>query len=162
MSKSFNIHEWQAKILKEQDGGMYLDPNEFDRENLEFDIEKYIGLTFTSWMSPSNPPFAQAYAKPPYIDKLVKGIADIVVNRYKTRIDENLNPEVSKTVNRFIKGMAKRYDYSEQDAVLAIMTALKQRNMDEMSTTGGGASFNAGTGAGYMTPYAFKKKRKKD
>ena len=58
--------------------------------------------------------------------------------------------------------MAKRYDYSEQDAVLAIMTALKQRNMDEMSTTGGGASFNAGTGAGYMTPYAFKKKRKKD
>ena len=50
MSKSFNIHEWQAKILKEQDGGMYLDPNEFDRENLEFDIEKYIGLTFASWI----------------------------------------------------------------------------------------------------------------
>jgi len=34
-------------------------------------------------------------------------------------------------------------------------------DMDEMSTTGTGASFNAGSGAGYMTPNAFKKKKKK-
>ena len=80
----------------------------------------------------------------------------------KQRLDESLNPEVSRKVNSFIKAMAERYNYSEQDAVFAIMAALKQRNMDEMSTTGSGASFNAGTGAGYMTPYAFKKKRKKD
>ena len=53
-------------------------------------------------------------------------------------------------------------NYSEQDAVFAIMAALKQRSMDEMSTTGTGASFQAGAGAGYATPYAFKKKRKKD
>ena len=31
-----------------------------------------------------------------------------------------------------------------------------------MNTTGTGASFNAGSGEGYATPYAFKKKRKKD
>jgi len=51
-----------------------------------------------------------------------------------------------------------------QDAVYAIMAALKQRNYDgleEMNTTGGGASFNAGSGEGYMTPNAFKKKKKK-
>jgi hypothetical protein len=42
------------------------------------------------------------------------------------------------------------------------MAALKQRNMDEASTTGGGTSFQAGAGAGYATPYAFKKKRKDD
>ena len=30
------------------------------------------------------------------------------------------------------------------------------------NTTGTGASFTAGTGAGYMTPRAFKKKRKDD
>ena len=35
-------------------------------------------------------------------------------------------------------------------------------DMDEANTTGTGASFNAGTGAGYMTPKAFKKKRKDD
>ena len=40
------------------------------------------------------------------------------------------------------------------------MAALKQRSMDEMSTTGTGASFQAGAGEGYATPYAFKKKRK--
>ena len=45
-------------------------------------------------------------------------------------IKESLNPEVSNAVNRFIKAMAKRYDYSEQDAVFAIMAALKQRDFD--------------------------------
>jgi hypothetical protein len=78
------------------------------------------------------------------------------------RLNEALNPEVSQKVNSFIKAMAKRYDYSEQDAVFAIMAALKQRNMDEASTTGGGTSFQAGAGVGYATPYAFKKKRKDD
>jgi hypothetical protein len=45
-------------------------------------------------------------------------------------IKESLNPEVSNAVSRFIKAMAKRYDYSEQDAVFAIMAALKQRDFD--------------------------------
>ena len=43
---------------------------------------------------------------------------------------ESLNPEVTKAVDRFIKSMAKRYDYSEQDAVFAIQAALKQREFD--------------------------------
>ena len=80
------------------------------------------------------------------------------------RLTEALNPEVSQKVNAFIKAMAKRYDYSEQDAVFAIMAALKQRKTDEASTTGTGASFTAGTGAAYATPNAFgdnKRKKKK-
>ena len=76
-------------------------------------------------------------------------------------VTEALNPEVSQKVNAFIKAMAKRYDYSEQDAVFAIMAALKQRKMDEANMTGTGTSFNAGSGEGYMTPNAFKKKKKK-
>jgi hypothetical protein len=48
-------------------------------------------------------------------------------------LNENLNPEVSNAVNRFIKAMAKRYDYSEQDAVYAIMAALKQRKFDGLN-----------------------------
>jgi len=46
------------------------------------------------------------------------------------KVTENLNPEVVKAVDRFIKGMAKRYDYPEQDAVFAIQAALKQREFD--------------------------------
>ena len=48
-------------------------------------------------------------------------------------LEEALNPEVSQAVNRFIKAMAKRYSYSEQDAVFAIMAALKQRRFDGLN-----------------------------
>ena len=39
---------------------------------------------------------------------------------------------------------------------------VKEDDIDEANMTGTGASFNAGSGEGYATPYAFKKKRKKD
>jgi len=55
----------------------------------------------------------------------------------KGKVDEALNPEVSQKVNAFIKAMAKRYDYSEKDAVFAIMAALKQREMDGINEVGG-------------------------
>jgi len=48
-------------------------------------------------------------------------------------VNESLNPEVSKSVDRFIKAMAKRYGYEEQDAVYAIMAALKQRKFDGLN-----------------------------
>jgi len=43
------------------------------------------------------------------------------------KVTENLNPEVIKAVDRFIKGMAKKYSYSEQDAIFAIEQALAKR-----------------------------------
>ena len=82
----------------------------------------------------------------------------------KQRLNENLNPEVSRKVDSFIKAMADRYDYTMQDAVYAIMAALKQRNYDglgEASMTGTGASISTGGSEAYATPYAFKKKKKK-
>jgi len=84
-----------------------------------------------------------------------------IQQRFNKSLNEALNPEVSRKVDSFIKAMADRYEYSEQDAIFAIMAALKQRNMDEANMTGTGASFNAGSGEGYMTPNAFKKKKKK-
>jgi hypothetical protein len=45
-------------------------------------------------------------------------------------LNESLNPEVSRDVNRYIARTAKRYGYSEQDAVYAIMAALEQRKSD--------------------------------
>ena len=59
--------------------------------------------------------------------RVTKQIKDYDMNE---SLNEALNPEVSRKVNGFIKAMAKRYDYSEQDAVFAIMAALKQRMMD--------------------------------
>ena len=49
--------------------------------------------------------------------------------RWDGEVNENLNPEVSKKVNQFIKAMAKRYGYDEQDAVFAIKQALRLRGM---------------------------------
>ena len=57
-----------------------------------------------------------------------KEIADYDMNESVT--NEALNPEVSKKVDQFIKAMAKRYGYEEQDAVYAIMAALRQRDFD--------------------------------
>jgi len=48
-------------------------------------------------------------------------------------LEEALNPEVTKAVNRLIKGLAKKYDYSERDAVFAIQAALKQRSYDNVN-----------------------------
>ena len=46
------------------------------------------------------------------------------------RLNEALNPEVSRSVNGFIRKMADRYDYSLQDAVNAMMQALRSQNYD--------------------------------
>lgn len=42
-------------------------------------------------------------------------------------MNENINPEVTKLVNRFIGGLAKRYNYDTQSAVNAIMTVLRNQ-----------------------------------
>lgn len=51
-------------------------------------------------------------------------------DKFEESVNESLNPEVSRDVNRYIARTAKRYGYSEQDAVYAIMAALKQRDFD--------------------------------
>jgi len=55
------------------------------------------------------------------------------LEKTKELTTESLNPEVVKSLDRFIKSMAKRYDYTEQDAVYAIMAALKQREFDGLN-----------------------------
>jgi hypothetical protein len=42
-------------------------------------------------------------------------------------IDEITNPELTKYVNRFVGGLASKYDYSTQDAVYAIMQVLRSQ-----------------------------------
>jgi len=51
-------------------------------------------------------------------------------------------------------------DYETVEKIMEKHFSAK-KEIDEMSTLGTGTSFNAGSGEGYMTPYAFKKKKKK-
>ena len=190
MSKRFDIHEWQAKQRLSEENN----PVVAKGDGLEITQDEMEKLHKNGRV------------------KLKNG--SVLVYMKEETINEALNPEVSKMVNRFIKGIAKKYSYSEQDAVFAIMAALRQRDFDgvnehhagdykpgflkqsvntfldklkkktkegkdykivekimekyfsakkqnEISTLGTGASFQAGSGEGYATPYAFKKKRKK-
>ena len=55
--------------------------------------------------------------------------------------------------------------HDEADMVKKLASQIQDfepMDMDEANVTGTGASFNAGSGEGYMTPFAFKKKNKKD
>ena len=44
----------------------------------------------------------------------------------------------------------------------SILAFIKEDELDEMNITGTGSSFKAGDSAAYATPFAFKKKKKKD
>jgi len=55
---------------------------------------------------------------------------DNIIDLTDMPLDESLNPEVLKALDRFIKGIAKKYDYSVRDAVFAIKAAMKQRDAD--------------------------------
>lgn len=106
MSKPFNIHNWQAKQrLAEENNSV---------------VAKGDGLEITQ----------------DEMEKLHKNgrvklkNGSVLVYMKEETINEALNPEVSRMVNRFIKGIAQKYSYSEQDAVFAIMAALKQRDFD--------------------------------
>jgi|9_EtaG_2_1085328.scaffolds.fasta_scaffold11541_3 hypothetical protein len=157
--------------LKDLNENMYIDDDEFERENLEFDIKRYIGQTFASWMSPSNPPFAQEYAKSPYIDDLAKGISDVVLKRYKTRMEEHHAGDykpgfLKQTVEKFLDKLKEKTDegkdYETVEKIMEKHFSAKKKN--EASMTGTGASVTTGTGAAYATPKAFgddKNKKKK-
>lgn len=147
MSKPFNIHDWQdkQKQLSETDNqvvakgdGLEITKDEMERLHRNGRVRLKNGSLL---VFPSKP-----------------------LNVKEEDMNESLNPEVSRSLDKFIRAMADRYDYTMQDAVYAIMAALKQRNYDglgEASMTGTGASFTAGTGAAYATPKAFGDDKKK-
>ena len=86
--------------------------------------------------------------------------------------DEPLRDELERWVGgRFASWMSPGHppfsqEYNKppyfNDLIDGIMDIVDRGNLEEMNTTGGGASFNAGSGEGYMTPNAFKKKNKED
>jgi hypothetical protein len=207
MTKPFNIHDWQAK-QRLTEAGMDTpggNPDYFYDDDFKKLKQKYSGASQES-MSNNDIEFLQNLVQKYSLDKILVTLGIVGDRALPTRgedMNESLNPEVSRSLDKFIRAMADRYDYTMQDAVYAIMAALKQRNYDGLeehhndedfpgkdlsawdlldkikssnedlynkvedfmksmkeNTTGTGASFSAGSGEGYMTPNAFKKKKK--
>ena len=113
MSKKFNIHDWQAKQkqLSETDNpvvakgdGIEITKDEMDKLHRDGRVRLKDGSLL---VFPSKP-----------------------LKIKEEDLSESLNPEVSRALDRFIRTMADKYNYSMQDAVYAIMAALKQRNYD--------------------------------
>ena len=71
---------------------------------------------------------------------------------------------LKQSVNTFLDKLKKKTkegkDYKTVEKIMEKYFSAKKQN--EISATGTGASFQAGSGEAYATPYAFKKKRKKD
>ena len=77
----------------------------------------------------------------------------------KQKLAENYSNKEESMSNEDITALeriVKKYNMGKIQNVIKIFAD----RMNEMSTTGTGASFQAGSGEGYATPYAFKKKRK--
>jgi len=63
-----------------------------------------------------------------------------------------ISEELKELYNKFRTHVRKKYPEEYKN--------IQEDDIDEASMTGTGASFTAGSGAGYMTPNAFKKKEK--
>ena len=149
MSKPFNIHDWQAKQrqlseIRAQDvpgtaafmgknmGSSKVSNSEKNRASVDAFFKDLRDKE-------ENPVVAKGDGLEITQDEMEKlhkngrvklKNGSVLVYMKEETINEALNPEVSRMVNRFIKGIAQKYSYSEQDAVFAIMAALRQRDFD--------------------------------
>ena len=83
----------------------------------------------------------------------VKILKTLISQIEQGTISSKMTNNFTKVLNFLIKSNIK------QDKTRDLS---KNEDMDEISTTGTGASFQAGSGEAYATPFAFKKKRKRD
>ena len=141
MNKPFNIHDWQAKRrLTEQD--------EFQKRQDALTPGKNPSAFFgdDSLMSKMRSQESMSNAD-------IRSL-QVVVGDYS----------LNKVLNTIAVIADKTGKHDEADMIKNLASKIQdfdQEDLDEINTTGGGASFNPGAGEGYMTPNAFKKKKKK-
>lgn len=56
-------------------------------------------------------------------------LQQIIREEVQRELREQANPELDRTVQRFVNGLATKYQYRESDAVMAIFEALKRLNL---------------------------------
>jgi hypothetical protein len=166
MSKPFNIHDWQAKQKQQR-----LDEQYYVTTNRGPKMGK--SLVRSAESDYEEPRVFSSYGEAEAYIKRVKssGATPGQISSYWVS-DKNMNriedPVVAKG-----DGLEITQDEMERlhrngrvrlknGSLLVFPSKLKEDDIDEASMTGTGASFQAGAGEAYATPYAFKKKRKKD
>ena len=132
MKKPFNIHDWQAKQT-------------IKRLTEQKDIDNIMRMN-----PDANRDSLDSLYQP---DLSVYGKKDkddlYYIDQIKRDLEELDDKEAIKYLNDLIK------------AIVALRDSItNEDDLEEASMTGTGASFTAGSGAGYMTPNAFKKKKK--
>ena len=181
MSKNFNIHDWQDKHLRE---GMYgMEEREdyvvVDKRNLRplkmiYGPNQYYEKYFTEKGAQDaandlNRAYQKTYgaAEGPHV---VMYKSDYFAEKRKQgKMDEHHAGDykpgfLKQTVSTFLDKLKKKNeaDYNKVEKIMEKHFSAKKAN--EASTTGTGASFQAGSGEGYATPKAFgdnkRKKRK--
>ena len=132
MKKPFNIHDWQAKqIIKRLTEQKDID--NIMRMNPDANRDSLDNLY---------QPDLSVYGKKDKDDLYY-------IDQIKRDLEELDDKEAIKYLNDLIK------------AIVALRDSItNEDDLEEASMTGTGASFTAGSGAGYMTPNAFKKKKK--
>ena len=138
MSKRFDIHDWQAKQRRLTE--------EFSQESMsnadiralqtvvgEYSLNKVLNTIAV------------------IADRIGKHDEAYMIKNFASKIDDHEDLRLEPEDDEYEDGT----EFYDDDLRL-------EPELDEANTTGTGASFTAGTGAGYMTPKAFKKKRKDD
>ena len=140
MAKKFNIHDWQAKHLFEQDDFTPdLEDDDLKRAKIQQMMNTEKGLQKDDY-------------------KLVNSISNVADMYSYGEILDALESFYIKNDEQPFAEMARKHAKEFRDFLDS------EDELDEASVTGTGASFNAGAGEGYMSPNAFgdnkRKKRK--
>jgi hypothetical protein len=157
MSKSFNIHDWQAKQRR-------LTENE-ERTSLDKAVDAIITMIdgrLATWQLHDT--IQSSHDMMALLKRDKEKLRMMTYNILRDDMKEHHSGEykkgfLEKSVNSFLDDLKKKNE-TDYDKVEDIIE--KHFSVDEMNTTGTGASFNAGDGMGYATPKAFKKKNKED
>ena len=182
MTKPFNIHNWQAKrrlteedeFQKRQDR---LTPGKNPGEFYGGDSLDKLSKKSQESMSNADIRALQIVVGDYSLNKLLNTIA-VIADKTGKHDEADMIQKLASQIQDFDQEEITEHhndeDFPGKDlSAWDLLDKIKSSNEDlynkvedfmksmkEMSTTGTGASFNTGSGEGYMTPNAFKKKKK--
>tara|TARA_R110000782_G_scaffold198718_1_gene287736 strand:+ start:122 stop:691 length:570 start_codon:yes stop_codon:yes gene_type:complete len=189
MTKKFNIHDWQTKqrkiLLNELNIKRVVDQSMSNDDIGKLqdvirgnDLGKVLNTIAVIVDQDGSQPELAAQKIADLVPDIID--ADAAIQKYHYGNDDEGNDR--PPTDKFTEPMGEHHgdeNFPKQSAEMEkFLTKLKRANkkvynqvediirknfkkQNEASVTGGGASFQAGSGEGYMTPKAFKKKNKK-
>lgn len=157
MSKVASEKEAEKVLDKPEEGfevGQVTISDDGQRKSTIYKIDNETGQV--SWKIEQLPGYDLLYDE---LDELVSVAKRVYV---KTKGDDKFRDFYEEA--RKLRNKVRTHLRNEYPDEYKRIVRISEEEIDEMSTTGGGAgsaTFSAGTGMQYATPYAFKKKKKK-